>query len=63
MDCRRQDVGLDGQGVLVGTVPDVLNIYNVLTTLGHRFGHQSGLDESSRRTSTIFCMELRFVSV
>ena len=42
-----------------GTVPDMLNIYNILTNIGHRFGHQSNLDESSGRVSTIFCMELR----
>ena len=28
------------------------NIHTILTIIGHRFGHQSGLDESSRRDST-----------
>ena len=28
-------------------VPDMPNINNVLTTVGHRFGHQSSLGKSS----------------
>ena len=35
-----------------GTVPDMPYIYNILTIVGHCFGHQSGLDESSGRSST-----------
>ena len=31
----------------VGAAPDIPNIHNVLTNIGHRFGHQSGPDESS----------------
>ena len=31
----------------VGTVPDMLNIHDILAIIGHRFGHQSTLDESS----------------
>ena len=38
----------------VRTVPDMRNIHDILTTIGHRFGHQSGLDESSGQVSTIF---------
>ena len=30
------------------------NIYNMLTIVGHRFGHQSGIDVSSERISTTF---------
>ena len=30
------------------------NIHNVLTIIGYRFGHQSGLDESSGRNLNIF---------
>ena len=32
---------------------DMSNIYNVLPFIGHRFGHQSGLDEISGRISAI----------
>ena len=35
------------------------NMYNILKHAGHRFGYQSGLDESSGPNSTFFCMELR----
>ena len=38
----------------VGAVPDVQNIHNILKTIAHRVGQQSGLDESSGRKSTIF---------
>ena len=31
---------------------DVPNMYNILIIIGHRFGHQSGLDETSGRFST-----------
>ena len=34
------------------TIPAVPTLHNILTNIGHRFGHQSGLDESSRRNST-----------
>ena len=37
----------------VGTVADIPNTHNVLTNIGHRFGHQSALDESSRRRPII----------
>ena len=31
----------------VGTVSDMPNIHNILTNEGCRFGHQSGLDETT----------------
>ena len=34
-------------------VPDLLNIFKILTIIGHCLGHQSGLDGSSGQTSTI----------
>ena len=40
----------------VGTGPDMPNIHNTLTSIGHRFGHQLGLDESSRRNSTTYLL-------
>ena len=36
------------------------NIQNVLTNIGHRLGHQSGLDESSGRISTTFLYGIEF---
>ena len=33
--------------------PKIPNIDKILTNIGHRFVHQSGLDESSRQKSTI----------
>ena len=39
------------------------NIHSILTVIGHRVGHQSGLDESSGRNSTIFLLELRSASI
>ena len=38
--------------LMVGTIPDLPNIHNMLTIPGHRFRHPSGLDESSGRNST-----------
>ena len=38
----------------VGTVPDMPKIYNSLTNIRHRFGHQSGIDGCSKRKSTSF---------
>ena len=38
----------------VVTVPDMPNIHDMLTNIGHRVGHQSGLDERSGRSSTTF---------
>ena len=35
----------------VGTLPDMTCIYNISTIVGHRFGHQSGVDDSSGRNS------------
>ena len=35
-------------------VPDIPNTNNILKSIGHRCGHQSGLDESSGQHSTIF---------
>ena len=35
-----------------GTVPSMPNISHILTNVEHRFGHQSGLGESSGRIST-----------
>ena len=34
--------------ILVGTVPDIPNIFNILTNIGHRFGLQADLDEILR---------------
>ena len=34
-------------------MPDMANIQKILTNMKHRFGHQSGLDEGSRRKSTV----------
>ena len=42
------------------TVPDMPGINNILTTIGHRSGHPSGLDESSRRNSTTFLFGIAF---
>ena len=39
--------------IYIGTVPDVPNIHNIITIVGHRVGHQSSLGESSGRISTI----------
>ena len=44
----------------VGTVPDMPNMHIILTLLGHRFGHQLGLDESSGRNSTTFLHGIAF---
>ena len=41
----------------VSTVPDITNMYNIfqmITNIGHRVGHQSGLDGSSREKSASF---------
>ncbi len=38
----------------VGTVADRPNIHNILTNIGHRFGHQSGLDGNTRQKP--FCV-------
>ena len=35
----------------VGTVRDIQNIHKILTIVGHRFDHQSGLYESSGQNS------------
>ena len=45
------------------TVPDMPNIQNLLTMIGHRFSHQLGLDESSDEIIQLFCMELRSASI
>ena len=34
-------------------IPDMPNIHNIFAIIGHRFGHQSRLDESSRQKTTI----------
>ena len=34
-------------------IPDILHIRRILTNIGHRSVHQSGLDESSGRNPTI----------
>ena len=44
----------------VGTVPDMLNISDRVPNIGHCFGHQSGLDESSRLNSTTFLHGIAF---
>ena len=36
------------------------NIDNVLTNIGHRFVHQSGLDQSSGRNSAMFRLRIAF---
>ena len=36
------------------SLPDMQNTHNILTNIGHRFGHQSGLYESSGLNSTSF---------
>ena len=41
------------QITLKGTVLDMPNIHKMLTIIGNRFGHQSGLDESSGRNFNI----------
>ena len=35
--------------LLASRIPDMPNIHNILTIIGHRVGHQSGLGESSGR--------------
>ena len=45
-------------GLVAQTV--CMKIHNLLTNIGHRLGHQSGLDESSRRTSTVFLYGIAF---
>ena len=40
--------------------PDMPNIHNIFANVGHRFGHQSGLDESSGRKSTTFRLRIAF---
>ena len=54
-------VGLEMSGTCIrgsclasGTVPDMPNIRHKLTIIEHRFGHQSGLHESSGRSWTTF---------
>ena len=47
----------------VGTlsnVPDMPNIHNIWVHIGHRFGHQAGLDKSSGRNSTTFVYGIEF---
>ena len=44
----------------VGTVPDIPNIHKILTNIGHRFVHQSGLDESPGQKSTICLHRIAF---
>ena len=51
----------------VGTVQcQICKIHNISTNIGHRFGHQSGVDESSRQNSGAisnvfaFCVYLVF---
>ena len=66
--CRRSESNIWGAFLLtddannsnliqhtVGTIPDMPNIHNIMTNIGHRFHHQSGLDESSGRNS-ITCL-------
>ena len=44
----------------IGTIPNMTNIHNILTNIGHRSGHQSGLDESSGRNPTTFLYGVAF---
>ena len=44
----------------VGTVPNMQSIHNVLTIIGHRFGHRSGVYQSSGRNPTIFLYGIAF---
>ena len=45
---------------LMCTVPDMPNVHDILTSIGHPFGHHSGLGESSRRKSTFVLHEIAF---
>ena len=40
--------------MLGNDMPNIHNMMLLLLTIGHRFGHQSGLDESSGRNSPAF---------
>ena len=44
----------------VGAAPDIPNIHNMLTNIGHRVGHQSGLDESSGQNPAVILKGFRF---
>ena len=44
----------------VGTGSDMPNIHNISTNIGHRVGHQSGLDESSGGNSITFLYGIAF---
>ena len=40
------------------------HVHNIFTNNGHRFGHQSSLDERAQDENRLrFCMELRSVSI
>ena len=41
-------------------VPNIPNIHNILTNIGHRFGHQSGLYESSGQNSAAILIAYSF---
>ena len=43
-----------------GPVPNIPNISNILTNIGHRFGHQSGLYESSAQNSAAILIAYSF---
>ena len=47
----------------VGTVPDMPDIFNILTNVGHRFGHQSSLGRVQEEARPLVCMELRPASI
>ena len=53
---REGFVQVGGQSTRYATLLTYIYIYDILTSIryGYRFGHQSGLDESSGRHSTIF---------
>ena len=44
-------------------MPDMPNVNNMAIIIGHRFGQQPSLDKSSRRNSTIFCMQFSYASM
>ena len=46
--------------IYVGTVQDIPSIDSISTNAGHRFGHQSGPDESSGQNRPVYKTVFRF---
>ena len=46
--------------LIIQPAANIPNIDKTFTNIGHRFGHQSGLDESLRRKSSIFRLRIAF---